>query len=79
LDVGIKIEGAKLRVSSVLGLTPGCDIDTPRSYILGIYLDIYFHILGIEFPLAIEAHAEYREHIRNEIQLHFLDMTIWDY
>ncbi|KAA6381622.1 MAG: hypothetical protein EZS28_022853, partial [Streblomastix strix] len=50
LNVGAKFAGVRLVVSSVLGLTPGCDIDAPRIYLLGIYLNIHVHALGIELP-----------------------------
>ncbi|KAA6353987.1 MAG: hypothetical protein EZS28_050486 [Streblomastix strix] len=59
LNVGNMILNVRLGVSSVFGLTPGCDLDTPRSYLLRIYLDIHVHALGIKFPSNIEAHSEY--------------------
>ncbi|KAA6381276.1 MAG: hypothetical protein EZS28_023198 [Streblomastix strix] len=80
LNVGNKIACARLVVSSVLGLTPGCDIDAPHIYLLGIYLNIHVHALGIKLPPAVEAQAKYvylyLEPVRNEIQLHFLDKTV---
>ncbi|KAA6389934.1 MAG: hypothetical protein EZS28_014535 [Streblomastix strix] len=80
LNVGNKIACVRLVVSSELGLTPGCDIDAPRIYLLGIYLDIHVHARGIELPPAVEAQAKYGnlylEPVHNEIQLHFLDKTV---
>jgi hypothetical protein len=55
-------------------------IDAPHIYLLGIYLNIHVHALGIELPPAGEAQAKYGdlylEPVRNEIQLHFLDKTV---
>ncbi|KAA6311485.1 MAG: hypothetical protein EZS28_056118, partial [Streblomastix strix] len=61
LNVGNVILNVRLGVSSVLGLTPGCDLDTPRSYLLRIYLDIHVHAIGIKFLSNIEAHSEYEQ------------------
>ncbi|KAA6400562.1 MAG: hypothetical protein EZS28_003913 [Streblomastix strix] len=80
LNVGNKIACVRLVVSSVLGLTADCDIDASRIYLLGIYLNIRVHPLGIELPPIVEAQAKYGdlylEPVRNEIQLHFLDKTV---
>ncbi|KAA6376079.1 MAG: hypothetical protein EZS28_028393 [Streblomastix strix] len=61
LNVGNMILNVRHGVSSVLGLTPGCDLDTPRSYLLRIYLDIHVHALGIKFLSNVDAHQEYGE------------------
>ncbi|KAA6355207.1 MAG: hypothetical protein EZS28_049267 [Streblomastix strix] len=61
LNVGNMILNVRFGVSSVLGLTPGCDLDTPRSYLLRIYLDIHAHELGIKFPSNVDAHQEQGE------------------
>ncbi|KAA6365402.1 MAG: hypothetical protein EZS28_039071, partial [Streblomastix strix] len=57
-NVGNMILNVRLGVSLVLGLTPGCDLDTPRSYLLRIYLVIHVHKLGIKFPSNVEAYSE---------------------
>lgn len=55
-----KIARSEINISSVIGITPGCNLSNEsRSYIVGAYSQIDAHLLRYEFPKAVEFYAEY--------------------